>query len=117
MMIVMSKKHTEISNEMERRLTCEIWNYVEENGIQHRFIQDSKAIQEAIATIASRVATLSETVIIDKDLIRMQKETDKFKNAMQNMGEVDRKLRNPKKKTITKTNGEVNVCKDNKKRK
>ena len=105
MMIVLSKKHTEVSEEMKRRLICAIWDYAEENGISYRFIMDSQAIQESIERISSRVATLSESVVIDKDLIRMRKESDDFKTAMENMSEVDRKLIKPKNKPIAKTNG------------
>jgi hypothetical protein len=93
MMIAHSEKYSEVYREMERRLICAIWEYGEENGIEHRFMLDSKSIHNSIATIASRVAQLSESVVINKDLIRMQKESKKFETAMKNMSKVDRKLR------------------------
>jgi hypothetical protein len=78
-MIVKSKEWSKAYDEMKRRLYCEIWQYMEELGISHGFFLDSKTIQDAMETIANRVANLSERVIISEDLIRMHKESKKFK--------------------------------------
>jgi len=102
MMIVYSEKHTENSEEMTRILQSEVLRFASRHGIPYRFMTDSKAIQDSIAMIASRVASLSESVVIDNDMIRMNKEEEDFKTAMENMGVVERNLRKTKKQGYEK---------------
>ncbi|MGD9381710.1 MAG: hypothetical protein PVI03_04625 [Candidatus Thorarchaeota archaeon] len=97
MMIVLPKKHMEVSDEMRRRLYCAIWDYSDELGIPHVFFLDSQTIQNAMDNIATRVAELSLSVRLDKNLIEMKKESKKFKTEMESMGKVERRLRKSKK--------------------
>ena len=106
MMIVRSKKYTENRQEMEGILHSKILRFASKMGIPPYFVMDSKIIQDSIASISSRVADLSESVVIDKHQIKMEKESEEFKKdieqdeiktAMESMAKVDRKLRKPEK--------------------
>lgn len=83
MMIALSKEYTRVYDKVKGEVLRAVWECTDELGIPYQFLLDSQAIQESIGTISSRIANLHGSVRIDKDLIRMTKETEKFKQDIE----------------------------------
>ena len=76
---VLSKNAEKITHEVRKTITRELFKIAMRNGIDTRFIDDSKNVNDAIDAIAGCFAFLIDNVKINKGLKKQYKNFEKNK--------------------------------------